>query len=174
MVSRISLLFLFTIITHLSLAQTEPADITFIIRNAGIGVDGFFEENSVDYKFYPNDLNASFFKLTIPTTTINTGINARDKHLRKSKYFDVEEYPNLTFSSTKITKTQEGYTLTGNLTMKETTLPVEIPFTVEVVDGKKYFIGNTELDRRDYGVGRNHLILGDLVRINIKVPYTEN
>ncbi len=174
MAARISLLFLFTIITHLSFAQTEPAAITFTIRNAGVGVDGYFEENSVNYKFYPNDLNASFFKLTIPTTTINTGIKARDKHLRKSKYFDVEEYPNLTFNSTKITKTPAGYTLMGTLTMKETTLPVEIPFTIEAMEGKKYFIGSTELDRRDYGVGKNHLILGDLVKINIKVPYTEN
>lgn len=174
MASRISLILAFVFITNLGFSQAADNAITFIIKNAGIGVDGFFEESSVNYKFYPNDLNASFFKLTIPTTTINTGIKARDKHLRKSKYFDVEEYPNLTFNSTRVVKTTEGYKLLGDLSMKATTLPIEILFTIEEVEGKKYFIGNTELDRRDYDVGKNHLILGDLVKINIKILYSEN
>ncbi len=173
MILRISLFLACLFISSLGAAQTGASEINFTIKNAGIGVDGFFEESSVNYKFYPNDLNTSFFKLTIPTTTINTGIKARDKHLRKSKYFDVEEYPNLSFNSTHVVKTTEGYKLLGDLSMKATTLPIEIPFTIEEVEGKKYFIGTTKLDRRDYDVGKNHLILGDLVNINIKVPYSE-
>ncbi|MFT6873613.1 MAG: polyisoprenoid-binding protein YceI, partial [Roseivirga sp.] len=119
-------------------------------------------------------LGSSYFKLTIPTSTINTGINARDKHLRKSKYFDVENYPTLSYTSTNVVRTVEGFKLLGKLTIKETTLPIEIPFSIDVIDGIKYFNGAVELDRRDYGVGKNHLILGDLVNINIKVPYSEN
>lgn len=174
MASRISLLIVFFTLAQLSFAQTVPSDIKFTIRNAGIGVDGFFEESTVTYKFNPQDLDNAKFKLVIPTNTINTGIKGRDKHLRKAKYFDVENYPNLTFNSTKVVKTQEGYTLFGDLTMKKTTLPIEIPFTIEEEEGQSYFKGYVELDRRDYGVGKNHLILGDLVRINIKIGYSEN
>lgn len=174
MASRISLILAFVFITNLGFSQAEDNAITFTIKNAGIGVDGFFEESSLEHKFDPNDLSAASFKLIIPTTTINTGIKGRDKHLRKSKYFDVENYPNLTFNSTRVVKTAEGYKLLGDLTMKATTLPIEIPFTIEENDGSKYFMGFVELDRRDYGVGKNHLILGDLVKINIKVLYSEN
>ena len=173
-VSRISCLLIAFFAVNLGLAQTESADISFVIRNAGIGVDGFFEENSLTYEFNPENLEASYFKLTIPTITINTGIKGRDKHLRKAKYFDVENYPNLTFESTKITKTDSGYMLMGELTIKKTTRAIEIPFTIEEVDSQKSLSGYVELDRRDYDVGKNHLILGDLVRISIKVPYKEN
>ncbi|MFT6872903.1 MAG: polyisoprenoid-binding protein YceI, partial [Roseivirga sp.] len=95
MVLRISLLLACLFISSLGAAQTGASEITFTIKNAGIGVDGFFEQTSVSFNFKPNDLGSSYFKLTIPTSTINTGINARDKHLRKSKYFDVENYPTL-------------------------------------------------------------------------------
>lgn len=174
MVSKINCVLVALLVAHLGLAQTDSADISFVIRNAGIGVDGFFEENTLSYKFSPDDLQTSFFKLSIPTTTINTGIKGRDKHLRKAKYFDVEKYPQLTFESTKITKTDLGYTLIGDLTIKKTTRSIEIPFGVEEVEGQSMLVGYVELDRRDYGVGKNHLILGDLVRINIKVAYKEN
>ncbi|WP_170827476.1 YceI family protein [Roseivirga sp. 4D4] len=173
-VSRISCLLIASLAVNLSFAQTESANISFVIKNAGIGVDGSFDENSLTYQFNPDDLDASYFKLNIPTTTINTGIKGRDKHLRKAKYFDVENYPNLTFESTKITKTDLGYTLTGELTIKKTTNTIEIPFTMEEIEGQKSLSGYVELDRRDYGVGKNHLILGDLVRISIKVAYKEN
>jgi len=174
MISRISYLLITLLVANLGVAQTKSADISFVIRNAGIGVDGFFEENTLTYAFNPEDLGASYFKLSIPTTTINTGIKGRDKHLRKAKYFDVENYPQLTFESTKIIQTDIGYALTGELTIKKTTRSLEIPFSIEEIEGQKYLSGYVELDRRDYGVGKNHLILGDLVRISIKVDYKEN
>lgn len=160
--------------TSLGHGQTSASKITFIIKNAGIGVDGTFDKISVNYKFLPESLDQSFFAVTIASSSINTGNKARDKHLRKSKYFDVENYPNLTFKSAKVVKTSEGYTLHGDLTIKKTTLPVEIPFTVNKEDKVSFFQGALELDRRDYGVGRNHLILGDIVKIEIQVPYSVN
>lgn len=174
MASRISLILAFVFVTNLGFSQAKDNAITFTIKNAGIGVDGFFEESSLTHQFDADDLSASYFKFIVPTKTINTGIKGRDKHLRKSKYFDVENYPNLTFNSTRVVKTAEGYKLLGDLTMKATTLPIDIPFTIEESDGSKYFMGFVELDRRDYDVGKNHLILGDLVKINIKIPYSEN
>lgn len=169
--SKINLLIAFLLITNLGLAQTDLDDLTFAIRNAGIEVEGFFEEDSLVYQFDPSNLRNSSFKLSIQTSSINTGIGARDKHLRKSKYFDVENYPTLIFSSKQIKKTEAGYTIFGELTMKATTRSIEIPFTIQELDGKQYFIGDVMLDRRDYGVGKNHLILGDEVKINIKTLY---
>ncbi|MBO3698818.1 YceI family protein [Roseivirga sp. E12] len=174
MISRISLLLIALLTSSLGFSQTKETDISFVIRNAGIGVDGFFEENTLTYKFDPDNLNASYFNLTIPTTTINTNIKGRDKHLRKSKYFDVENYPNLTFKSTKVIQTDSGYSLSGDLTIKATKRSIDIPFTIEESDGMRYLMGYVEIDRRDYGVGKNHLILGDLVKISIKVAYQEN
>lgn len=174
MLIRISTILTLLLVTSLSYGQTSRTKVTFVIKNAGIAVDGSFEKVSVDFKFNPEDLKESKFEVTIPTTSINTGNKTRDRHLKKSKYFNVEDCPNLTFKSTRIEKTNIGYTLFGDLTIKTTTRSVEIEFTIEEYDTEPFFLGSIELDRRDYGVGRNHLILGDLVKIDIRVPYSVN
>ena len=171
MISRIRILPVLLLLSTLAFGQA-PVDIKFKIRNAGVNVTGSFQEVTVTQKFMPDDLQNSYFEVSIQATTINTGIKARDKHLRKAKYFNVEEYPNIKFRSSRITKNPDGYSLKGNLTIKATTLAIEIPFNLEKDDdGNEILKGYVELDRRDYGVGKNHLILGDLVKINIKVPY---
>ena len=148
-------------------AQEDRKLVTFVIRNAGIGVDGHFKSYSVTTKFNPDDLANSTLSATIEANTIYTGIKARDKHLRKKKYFDVENYPQIKLTSTDITKTDAGYLLKADLTMKKTTRSVEIPFTVITTDEGTTFEGEFSLDRRDYGVGKNHLVLGDKVRVKI-------
>lgn len=174
MVSKISHLLLLLCLATLGYGQADNAQVKFFIKNAGITVDGTFEEILVTYKFQPENLQASKFEVSIPTKTINTGNKARDKHLRKSKYFDVETYPNMTFISTRIEKTAEGYHLFGDLTIKKTKREVTIDFAIETSDGATSLVGNLALDRRDYGVGKNHLILSDLVSIEILLPYSAN
>lgn len=174
MLIRISTIWILLLVVSLSYGQTSRTKVTFVIKNAGIAVDGAFDKVSVGFKFNPEDLSQSKFEVTIPTTSINTGNKTRDRHLRKSKYFDVEDYPNLTFKSTRIEKTNAGYTLFGDLTIKTTTRSVEVAFTIGEDNAEPFFLGSIELDRRDYGVGRNHLILGDLVKIDIRVPYSVN
>lgn len=174
MLTRISTILILTLVTCLGYGQSSQTKITFVIKNAGIGVDGNFDQITVKYAFKPDDLSQSKFEVTIPTIGINTGNKARDKHLRKKKYFDVENHPNLTFKSTRVEETGEGYRLFGRLQIKDTTLPVEIDFTIGESNAAPFFFGSLELDRRDYGVGRNHLILGDLVKIDIRVPYSVN
>ncbi len=150
--------------------NAQEAKISFKIKNAGIYVDGTFDSIQVIQQFDPQELSSANFDVTIPVSTIDTGINARDRHLMKAKYFDVENYPEIRFQSTGLEQRETGYQLKGNLNIKETTLAVAIDFDLESKEGKLYYVGSLELDRRDYGVGKNHLILGDIVKIMIQVP----
>lgn len=143
--------------------------LTFVIKNAGIDVDGIFRSHSITQNFDSQNLDNSFFKARIDVNSIDTGIKARDKHLKKEKYFYAEEFSHIKFESTSILITPDGYLMKGNLSIKETTLPVEVPFSTTMVDGVEKFKGYLELDRRDYNVGKNHLIMGDLVKIYISV-----
>lgn len=148
-------------------AQEPQKLVSFTIKNAGVNVKGTFLSYSVTTRWNADDLANSRLSATIEVNTLNTGIKGRDKHLKKAKYFDVENYPQISFTSTDIRKTAAGYLLKGNLTIKATTLPVEIPFTVETSPEGKAFSGAFEIDRRDYGVGKGHLIMGDKVKIKI-------
>lgn len=164
---RISLTALLLFAVFQVQGQEQNKFVSLTIRNAGVNVTGYFLSYTVTTKWDANDLPSSRLSASIEANTIVTGIKGRDKHLKKAKYFDVENYPQITLESTSISKTATGYLLKGRLTIKETTLPVEIPFTVEPSAEGSIFHGAFELDRRDYGVGKNHLILGDKVKIEI-------
>ena len=120
--------------------------------------------------FNPEELSLARFKAIIPVSTIYTGIKSRDRHLLKAKYFNQENFPEMVFESTEVNASNKGYQLIGNLTIKSTTKSVDIKFSIEREGEESYYKGYLELDRKDYGVGKKHLLLGDLVRITLKIP----
>lgn len=164
---RISLVAMLLFAVFQVRGQEPQKLVSFTIKNAGVNVKGSFLSYSVTTHWDASNLANSRMSATIEANTIDTGIKGRDKHLKKAKYFDVDNYPQITFESTSITKTATGYLLKGKLTIKETTLPVEIPFTATSSVEGIIFSGAFELDRRDYGVGKNHLIMGDEVKVDI-------
>jgi polyisoprenoid-binding protein YceI len=76
----------------------------------------------------PNAPQKSTVELTAQVDSIDTAVPERDTHLKSADFFDVAKYPELTFKSTKLAKTKDGYTLTGDLTIKGKTKSVLIPF----------------------------------------------
>ncbi len=88
-------------------------------------VDGLFGDFNCTIVAAKPDFSDAKFQLTINTGSVNTGVDARDSHLKSADFFDVANYPTMTFTSTAITKaTANHYTLTGNLTLHGVTKPV--------------------------------------------------
>ena len=104
----------------------------------------------------PADIAKSSVTAVIPVATINTDNESRDKDLRSARFFDADKYPELKFQSTKIEKRGDGYVAVGNLTMKDVTKQIELPFTLtqaEVKGKKKIGVeASTTLNRLDYNV----------------------
>lgn len=59
-------------------------------------------------------------------SSLETGNNDRDNHLKSGDFFDIEKYPNIIFESTSVVKDGDDYILNGNLTIKDTTKPVKL------------------------------------------------
>jgi polyisoprenoid-binding protein YceI len=154
--------------------KINPAGSTvaFKIKNAGITVDGKFTEFAATLLFDPVNGTGKFTGV-IQAKSINTGINARDNHLRKAEYFDVASYPTLTFTGTGITKKGNGYIAKGNLTIKDVTQAVEIPFTFQEANQEGTFTGTLRIDRRTYHVGGNSWVMGDNVDIVLTIKATQ-
>jgi len=74
------------------------------------------------------DLTKSSVELTAEIDSIDTAVAARDAHLKTADFFDAAKYPTLKFKSTKIVKSKDGYILTGDLTIKDKTKSISIPF----------------------------------------------
>ncbi len=148
------------------------SSVAFKIKNAGIGVDGSFSKFETSIDFNESAGAPSSIKATIETATINTGIEARDKHLKKEEFFDVEKYPKITFESTQILKTASGGLIAeGKLTIKNVTKDIKIPFTYTAATG--VFEGNVTLNRLDYSVGGKSMTMSDEVQVTVKVTTTK-
>jgi polyisoprenoid-binding protein YceI len=74
----------------------------------------------------------------IKTASVNTDNATRDKHLNTPDFFDTAKYPEIKFQSTSIRKVGgDKYVAVGNLTIKDVTKQVEIPFTLAAGRGAK-------------------------------------
>jgi len=120
-------------------------------------VPGDFEKFSGTITYDPQDLANSNANVSIDVNSINTRIEQRDHHLRSKDFFDVAEYPTITFVSTKFT---QGY-VTGNLTMRGVTKLITIPVSIlgpAKTMGDRQAIGisgSVTVNRQDYGINWN-------------------
>lgn len=139
--------------------------IGFKVRHNGlIEVPGFFRDFSGEVNFNADDLTKSTVSFTAKTTSVDTGVAGRDRHLRTGDFFDVEKFPEMTFKSTKVEKKGKSWIVTGDLTLRGVTKTVSIPFDIagwmppgERNGWKMGITGETTINRRDFGVnyGKN-------------------
>jgi polyisoprenoid-binding protein YceI len=117
----------------------------------------------------------------IKTASIDTGQPDRDGHLVSADFLNAEKWPELTFRTTGITGHQRNvFTVTGDLTIKDVTRPVELTLEIEGVGNSPYgkqvmgFTLTTEIQREDYGMTWNvaveggGVLVGKTVKIEIE------
>ena len=117
--------------------------------------------------------------VTINAASIDTRVDARDNHLKSADFFDVEKYPTLRFVSTKATRTDDGYKLVGDLTIKDVTRPVTLTVTEEGtgVDpwgtSKSGFRAVGKINRTDFGLTWNAALEtgGVMVSEDVKLAF---
>jgi polyisoprenoid-binding protein YceI len=149
----------------------EGSKVKFVIKNFGINTDGVLNGLTGDIKFDRNDLSHSSFHVQVDSRTINTDIEARDNHLRKEEYLFVEKYPQINFTSTKISKTntEDWLYIFGKITIRGITKSVKFPFKAIEKDGGILFEGEFTLNRRDFQVGGKSISLSDNLNVNLSV-----
>lgn len=119
-------------------------------------VKGRFTDVEGTVNFDPQDITKSTVKAVIKTASVTTDNTQRDSHLKTPDFFDVAKYPEMKFESTKIEKRGDAYVAIGNLTIKDVTKQVEVPFTVNAGElGGQKRIGvdaSFTINRMDYHV----------------------
>jgi len=113
---------------------------------------------------------------TIQAASITTGDETRDGHLRNADFFDVEQFPTLKFTSTKVTPTGEtDWDVEGDLTIKDVTKPVtlKVEFSGVITDpwgGERAgFTASTEIEREKWGLTWNQALEGGGVVVSKKI-----
>ena len=122
------------------------ADISFVFVSKDVegSISGFQSTSKINLE----NLEGSVFQGSVASKTIDTNNGLRNWSLRSGKYFDVDDFPRISFKSTKVMKDGDNIEVQGNLTIKETTKPITITF----IRKQQQLIGTTSLYSIDYGI----------------------
>lgn len=164
--------FLFSIIfVHAQSNRIIESEVIFTIKNTGINVNGYLSGLDADINFKPNDLKNSSIKASLDPATVNTGIGMRDKHLKKEDYFDVEKHKIILIESESFKKLKANeFEGVFDLTIKNITKEIVIPFMITKTDnGYTRYESHFEINRQDFNVGSNSIVLSDEVRVSVKI-----
>ncbi len=150
----------------------DGSKVHFVIKNLGINTGGDLAGLKGAIKFDAKKPDASSFDVLAAVSTIDTDNDRRDGHLKNEDYFDAEKYPTIHIASTSITQGSDlkNFNFKGNLTIKDITKPIEFAFTAEGVEGGALFTSSEfEINRVDFGVGKESATMSDKVKIKLKV-----
>jgi polyisoprenoid-binding protein YceI len=121
-------------------------------------VEGNFRKFDGIIDFTENDLTQMKVNVKIDVSSINTGNEKRDGHLKSPDFFNVAKFPEAIFKSTRVIKNRDQYILIGNLTLKGVTREIEIPFQYngKIKDPwgniRIGFEGRTRINRKEFGI----------------------
>ncbi len=156
----------------------------FSIRHMGMtNVHGKFTNVNGAVTIDEKDFSKSSVNATVDVSTVNTGVDKRDAHLKSADFFEVAKYPTMTFVSKKISGSGDEYHVIGDLTLhgvtKTVDLTMEKPGKEQTgMDGKSIhrgFSATTTIHRQDFGLTWNGTLksgdnmLGDDVKVELDV-----
>jgi polyisoprenoid-binding protein YceI len=137
------------------------SEVGFSVRHMMVSkVRGRFTNFSGQLVTGEDPLNSSV-TAEIDLSSISTGQEQRDAHIRSADFFEVETYPTMTYKSTGIRVEDGEYVLDGQLTLKGVTKSVPLRLELNGFGPDPYggvragFTATGELDRRDFNVSFN-------------------
>jgi polyisoprenoid-binding protein YceI len=159
----------------------DPAhtSIVFSVGHAQLSYTyGFFRKAAGQYILDKTNPANCQFQFSINTDSLDTNHAERDAHLRSADFFNVQEFPDITFQSTRCTRaeTDDGsvvYQVTGNLTIHGVTRQVTVPLRMlgegqgPFKDQRTGFLCQTELKRSEFGMTNRLDVVGDAVGVTI-------
>lgn len=151
--------------------KNEGSAVSFAIKNFGLTVNGSFTGLQGSIAFNAANPGIANFNVTVDAATVNTNNSSRDSHLKKEEYFHSAAFPKIYIVSTKITNGSAAgiYLFEGVVTIKGTAKNISFPFTAGATNDGYQFDGSFKIDRRDFKVGGNSLVLSDVLTVSLKV-----
>jgi polyisoprenoid-binding protein YceI len=159
----------FLAINTFAQSKVTKSAVTFKIKNLGFNVEGNFTGFNADINFKPANLAGSSIEATVASNTVNTDNESRDNHLKSEDYFDVAKYTKITVKSVSFKhKSGNNYTGSFNVTIRDKTKLIEIPFTYVEAGNSATFKGGFQVLRTDFGIGGKNIVLSNEANIEIE------
>jgi polyisoprenoid-binding protein YceI len=132
------------------------SSITFHVK-ASVGIAGKFDKWDASLAFTSPDETTGTLVIKIQSNSVDTGSGMKNNKLRGKGFFDVEEYPEIIFESTRIVPTgHETYEVDGNFTIRGVSNPEKLTLTVSGKGtGSGEIKGAMVFNRKDYGMNKD-------------------
>lgn len=167
----------------------DPAhsEVQFKVKHLVIStVTGTFNKFDGSIESESDDFSDAKINFVLDVNSINTNQEQRDGHLKSDDFFSAEKHPQIVFNSTSFKKTSGNeYKLVGNLTIKETTKPIEL--TAEFGGSATDFYGNVKagfevtgkVNRKEFGLSwdgiteAGAIVVGEEVKLIFNVQFAK-
>jgi len=135
-----------------------------------------FDEFKISLDLDVADPMKSAVNVEIDVDSVDTGSDIFHQHITGGNWFDVAKNPTITFNSTEVTANEDGtFNLTGDLTIKDITKPVQLKVTVNAATmhpmENKPVVGISAVGgllRSEWGLGANAPYISDEVKLEIQ------
>jgi polyisoprenoid-binding protein YceI len=158
------------------------SEVQFKVKHLVIStVTGRFNSFTASMEASADDFSDAKVSFSADVDSIDTNNGQRDGHLKSDDFFNAAQYPQLSFVSTKIEKAGSDYKLTGDLTIRDKTLPVTlaVEYGGTTVDPygqtKAGFEISGKVNRKDFGLAwsavteAGGLVVGDEIRLLLSI-----
>ena len=161
--------------------DASHSSVAFVARHLVVSkVRGRFDAFSGAITVAADPLQSTV-EATIDVASINTSDANRDGHLKSPDFFDAEQFPTITFTTTSVRPDGDDYVLTGDLTIKGVSKPVELELEFNGVEKDPWggtragFSAETEINRKDWGLEWNVILetggalVGEKIKIQLEI-----
>lgn len=162
--------------------DADHSSVEFRIRHLFSYVKGSFNQFEGTFEYEPDKPGSWKASAVVQAVSIDTRVEKRDNHLRSKDFFEVETYPTITFTSTKVTDaTPVGAKLEGLLTMHGVEKPIVLDLSIHGTgkdpqgNARAGFTATTTIDRKEFGLNWNKAVeadrwlIGEQVEVSIEV-----
>ena len=145
----------------------ENTKITFVGKKPDGKHDGGFKKLTGNATVTDGKIETLTIEVDIDTDSLYSDNEKLTGHLKQPDFFGVKDNPKATFKTTKVEKTDKGYTITGDLMMIGKTKAVSFPATVTENDGTLNFSADFSIDRTDWGMNYGKGKIDDKVALKV-------
>lgn len=163
--------------------DSAHSNVEFSVKHMMIStVKGMFQHVEGTVQWDGQNFETATVNARIDSSTITTFNEMRDNHLRTNDFFNAEQWPDMTFRSTRIEpEDDEEFKIHGDLTIRDVTRPIVLDTEFDGLMEKDAFgkrraafSAETTINRKEFGVNWNGAIEGGGVVVGDKVKVTLN
>ena len=151
----------------------DTSRIGFVATYDDIAFEADFREYEVAVTFDPALFEQASFKASISIASVDSRSSDRDEGMLEPDWFDVGQYPYSTFNSSAFRQLQhgDGFIVTGELTLKGVTRPVEFAFSWESTGASARLKGQTRVNRTDFSIGTGDWAEDNTIGFDVEIVF---